>query len=331
MAAGWTRVTKLSSRDVINVDDERCGPVVYGEEVPPCHHCRRLIGYAPEGQRDSGGGKADSNTRLPRSRTNSVSLEANRFDPMRRLTLRIQNPELRKDYQQSFELPVNIGRASDNGIRLDEADAEASRYHAEIFSQGAQLYLRDRSLNGTRVGGRKVHNETVEIGAGDEIGISDYRITVSVPSQFTLRYTDRLGRPLQTFDLTSRGGVVAAWTGGGFICEAIGSKEEAGRRYGAAPECLYFHLSGETPALSIVSNKAGVDIRVNDQPVRDSGKTLNSRDVIKVSGERFDLVKQGEELLVCGHCGHLVPYVVQGQCGICGQDLTSAHTCLVRL
>lgn len=237
---------------------------------------------------------------------------------------------MRKDYKQAYPLPVTIGRASDNSILLDENDTEASRYHAEVFSEGARLYVRDRSLNGTRVGSRTLHDETAQINPGDEIRISDYRISISVPALFTLRHTDRSGRPLTSFDLPSQGGVVAAWTGGGFLCEEVGSQEELEKRYSAASECLFFHMNVDKPMLSIVANRSRADIRVNDQPFTGSKSTLSSRDVIKASGERFDLVMQGEEVLVCGNCHQLVPYVVQGQCEFCGQDLTSAHTCLIR-
>ena len=249
---------------------------------------------------------------------------------MKRLTIRVQNTARREDYHQSYALPVTIGRAGDNDVSLDEHDTEASRYHAELSTDGTDIFLKDRSLNGTRVPSGTIRNETIRLRTGDQFTISGYRFTLSVPAVYTLRHTDRTGRPLATFDLMPGGGVVAAWTGGRLIVEAVGSHQEMERRYGAAGACLYFQIAGDKPMLNVVSNRQQIDITVNKTARADDKLDLNALDVIHADGERFDIVRQGEDTLVCGNCHQLVPYKVQGQCHFCGFDLTSGHTVLVR-
>ncbi|GAB4230016.1 MAG: hypothetical protein Kow0032_11580 [Methyloligellaceae bacterium] len=253
---------------------------------------------------------------------------------MKRLTIHVRNPALREEYTQSFKGPVLIGRASDNDIQIDERESEASRYHAEIFSDGTRLYLRDRSLNGTVVSGREIRDQTVEIRPGEPFSITNYEFVVSVPSDFTLRHTDRYGRPLSTFDLVAGGGVAAVRRDGVITCEQVSSLDEVRRRFASAECCVYFTLDGETPTLSVIANRTPDQaVMVNRIPIEGNSARLNSLDVIYIGDERLDLVVQGEEVLVCGNvnCTQLVPYVVQGQCKFCGQDLHAGQTCLVRL
>jgi len=252
---------------------------------------------------------------------------------MKRLTVHVHNPSLREEYTQSFGDPILIGRGSDNDIVLDERESEASRYHAEIFSEGSRLYVRDRSLNGTVVSGREINDQTAELRPGDKFSIFDYSFIVSVQSDFTLRHTDRYGRPLKTYELVAGGGVAAVSRGGAFNCEPVSGVDELKRRFGSGDCCVYFSLERENPAISVVTNRAGFGVQVNRIPMQGSTAVLASMDVVYIGDERFDLVVQGEEILVCGNinCTQLVPYAVQGQCKFCGQDLTSGQTCLVRI
>lgn len=251
---------------------------------------------------------------------------------MKRLTVHVHNPSLREEYTQSYSDPILIGRGSDNDIVLDERESEASRYHVEIFSEGARLYVRDRSLNGTMVSGREISDETVELRPGEKFFIFDYSFTVSIPSDYTLRHTDRYGRALKTYELVGGGGIAAVSRGGVFNCEPVGGIDELKRRFGSADCCVYFLLEREKPAISVVTNRAGFGVQVNKIPMQGSTAALVSMDVVYIEDERFDLVVQGEEILVCGNvnCTQLLPYAVQGQCKFCGQDLTSGQTCLIR-
>jgi pSer/pThr/pTyr-binding forkhead associated (FHA) protein len=66
---------------------------------------------------------------------------------------------------------IKIGRASDNGIPLD--DTKASRYHARVVAQGDAFLLEDlESTNGTRVNDRPVSRRILESGDVIQIGKS---------------------------------------------------------------------------------------------------------------------------------------------------------------
>lgn len=76
-------------------------------------------------------------------------------------------------------LPISLGRGTpDKVITIVLPDGKASRDHADIELQGEQLMLIDHSRNGTRVKGRKYHNQQVSLQAGDKIQIGQYTIAV---------------------------------------------------------------------------------------------------------------------------------------------------------
>ena len=56
-------------------------------------------------------------------------------------------------------LPLLIGRGSDCDICIPVS--HVSRHHCELFLANGELCLKDLSSNGTLIGGRNVHNESV--------------------------------------------------------------------------------------------------------------------------------------------------------------------------
>src|SRR6266849_2956392 len=65
---------------------------------------------------------------------------------------------------------VRVGRSPDNDLRFDGDDArQVSRYHAEIYRDGEQYFVKDlQSRNGTFVGGRRIDQPT-QLNDGDSV------------------------------------------------------------------------------------------------------------------------------------------------------------------
>lgn len=64
---------------------------------------------------------------------------------------------------------INIGRASDNTVRVDERWDMVSNYHADIERNGDEFTLYDHSTNGTKVNGQEVHGSSMRIYPGQRI------------------------------------------------------------------------------------------------------------------------------------------------------------------
>jgi hypothetical protein len=68
--------------------------------------------------------------------------------------------------------PARIGRGSEAAIRLDE-DIGVSRKHAEIYTQGGVLRIRDLdSTHGTQVNGLRIEDNRLEPGDQVQIGLT---------------------------------------------------------------------------------------------------------------------------------------------------------------
>ena len=62
-----------------------------------------------------------------------------------------------------------IGKAPENYFQIT-GNTAISRRHAEIFTRGRRYYIRDHSLNGTYVDGRKIgKDKDVEIFSGTRL------------------------------------------------------------------------------------------------------------------------------------------------------------------
>ncbi|HEY5340120.1 MAG TPA: FHA domain-containing protein [Candidatus Aquilonibacter sp.] len=80
--------------------------------------------------------------------------------------------------ERSFQgvCPLTIGR--DKTVDLPIGDAEVSRRHARLETQGETVYLRDLgSSNGTFLNGRRI-DSAIETREGDEIDVGITRIVV---------------------------------------------------------------------------------------------------------------------------------------------------------
>ncbi|MFM6689370.1 MAG: FHA domain-containing protein [Dolichospermum sp.] len=100
-----------------------------------------------------------------------------------------ENKLTQEQEEQVFNLPVAIGRKESqlpaviNGERvspvvLDPNNKQISQFHAQITLENNQLYIEDKSTNGTRINGQKLLKERRTLNSGDILGIGDYTITV---------------------------------------------------------------------------------------------------------------------------------------------------------
>jgi len=90
--------------------------------------------------------------------------------------IRLRILELGK--QRTFEglAPMTIGR--DRNCELALPDAEASRRHARLETQGGTVYVRDLgSKNGTYLNGHRI-DAAIEVREGDAIDVGATRLTV---------------------------------------------------------------------------------------------------------------------------------------------------------
>lgn len=96
-----------------------------------------------------------------------------------------QEPE-----EQVFNLPVAIGRDDIdklprviNGervspVQLSDSTKQISKLHAQITLENNQVYLEDKSTNGTEINDQKLLKERRKLNSGDILGIGNYTITV---------------------------------------------------------------------------------------------------------------------------------------------------------
>jgi pSer/pThr/pTyr-binding forkhead associated (FHA) protein len=92
-----------------------------------------------------------------------------------RATLRLVGPGGRERRVTVGSPSLTLGRATDNGIVVD--DARVSRHHARLQARQGRLVLTDlESTNGTRVNGVRVAE--VALGEGDRIELGDTTLVV---------------------------------------------------------------------------------------------------------------------------------------------------------
>ncbi|MEA5557146.1 FHA domain-containing protein, partial [Nodularia spumigena] len=100
-----------------------------------------------------------------------------------------ENQVTEEQEEQVFTLPVAIGRditqlpAVVNGetvspVVLLDSSKQISRLHAQISLENNQLYLEDKSANGTELNGKNVLKERHLLNSGDRLRIGNYTITV---------------------------------------------------------------------------------------------------------------------------------------------------------
>jgi pSer/pThr/pTyr-binding forkhead associated (FHA) protein len=76
---------------------------------------------------------------------------------------------------EQAQLPLTIGRDSENKLCIESA--AISRFHAEIFTDEGNYFLRDlQSTNGTFLNGRKIERE--KLGPGDEFSVANINMSV---------------------------------------------------------------------------------------------------------------------------------------------------------
>ncbi|MFM6010605.1 MAG: FHA domain-containing protein [Dolichospermum sp.] len=100
-----------------------------------------------------------------------------------------ENKLTQEQEAQVFNLPIAIGRdinqlpAVINGetvssVVLLDSNKQISRFHAQITLENNQLYVEDKSANGTEINGQKLLKERRTLNSGDRLGIGNYTITV---------------------------------------------------------------------------------------------------------------------------------------------------------
>ena len=100
-----------------------------------------------------------------------------------------ENKLTQEQEEQVFNLPVAIGRditqlpAVVNGetvstVVLLDSHKQISRFHAQITLENNELYIEDKSANGTQVNGEKLLKQRRTLISGDRLEIGNYTITV---------------------------------------------------------------------------------------------------------------------------------------------------------
>ncbi|MFO0143198.1 MAG: FHA domain-containing protein, partial [Aphanizomenon sp.] len=105
------------------------------------------------------------------------------------ITLISENKLTEEQEKQVFPLPVALGRditqlpAVINGetvspVVLLDSSKQISRFHAQITLENNELYVEDKSANGTELNGEKLIKKRRALNSGDRLGIGNYTITV---------------------------------------------------------------------------------------------------------------------------------------------------------
>lgn len=103
-----------------------------------------------------------------------------------------QNQLTEEQEEQIFDLPVAIGRditqlpQGMSPVVLLDSSKQVSRFHAEITADNNQVYLQDKSANGTKLNDEKLRGERRPLNSGDRVTIGNYTITVVlIPDGYT--------------------------------------------------------------------------------------------------------------------------------------------------
>lgn len=81
---------------------------------------------------------------------------------------------------------LTLGRREDNSIVLPDSDKFVSSHHATISYQQPDYYITDYSSNGLYINNSKQavgKNNTFKLSNGDQLGVGEYLIKVSIPQQ----------------------------------------------------------------------------------------------------------------------------------------------------
>ncbi|AOY79892.1 MULTISPECIES: FHA domain-containing protein [Moorena] len=117
-----------------------------------------------------------------------------------------EDPETGELKKPVLRPPIAVGRENDHlpehlagqsVSHLVLLDKEISRYHALITVANTQLYITDRSANGTFINGRKIRSGIQPFSSKDTLRIGPYKITA------TLKRENDLNATAQNFDQTS--------------------------------------------------------------------------------------------------------------------------------
>jgi hypothetical protein len=91
----------------------------------------------------------------------------------RKVAMRIL--ELGREREFDGFCPMTIGR--DRACELALGDAEVSRRHARLETQGGRVFLRDlHSKNGTYLNGQRIDDAVIEVRPGDDIDLGATRL-----------------------------------------------------------------------------------------------------------------------------------------------------------
>jgi pSer/pThr/pTyr-binding forkhead associated (FHA) protein len=104
---------------------------------------------------------------------------------MARLVLKFQSDVLGEI--PIARLPLSIGRAPDNDVRIDEPSV--SDHHARLFLEGEKLVIEDLgSMNGTNVNDQRVTRSTLR--DGDNIQIGEHTLQVDTVNEASTNMAD---------------------------------------------------------------------------------------------------------------------------------------------
>ncbi|MBE9221263.1 FHA domain-containing protein, partial [Cyanobacterium stanieri LEGE 03274] len=101
-----------------------------------------------------------------------------------------QNPITEEQEEQSFTLPIVIGRDQSQlptiidhlpstPITLLDSENLISRFHAIIKESNQQIIIEDKSSNGSLINNQRIYQESQPLHNGDVITIGNYSITIA--------------------------------------------------------------------------------------------------------------------------------------------------------
>ena len=119
--------------------------------------------------------------------------------------------------RETDQMPENLGQQSVS--RLELAHKQISRFHALITVSNQQIYITDKSANGTFLNGRQIKKGSQLFSNKDTVRIGPYKITASLIAENDLNATELtrertnvsyIGKPLPK-------NPVAIWLIGGLV------------------------------------------------------------------------------------------------------------------
>jgi hypothetical protein len=222
-------------------------------------------------------------------------------------------------YVAACTLPAQIGRQHDvnNQVLLTDDTKRISRIHGMIERTSRGFVYTDSSRNGSRVGGLVVRDSRVALSPVFQIEIENYLISRVDMMPFIVLSTDDRLNERQRLEVLPGRGIGVTDTGRGLDLIDLNRWTEWDK-----PTIGRFEVIEQRPYW-IVTGDGGYHILRNKTPITQERTPLESLDVIKINGMRFEILHPHEQRVVCGfkECHLLNPPPLEANCKHCGRHL----------